>query len=273
MALMKSQNKNCITILGTGTSTGIPLLGCTCTVCTSIDHRDQRLRTSIFVTTKKGKQFLVDTTPDLRTQFLNNKISTVDFVIITHEHADHLHGLDDLSPLCFGPPLKEIPLYTTAESKAVIENRFPYIFNNQRPIIGGGIPRLKIHPLKMMEETIIDGETFTFFIYPHGHGETMGFLHEGFAYIVDCASLPNELIEFLSEKKLDLLIIDCLQRKAHGTHLSVEKSFEYIKKINPRNTGLIHMGHDLSHIALEKLALNELGPSVIPLFDQQKLFY
>ena len=112
----KSLNKTTITVLGTGTSTGIPQVGCSCVVCTSLDHRDQRMRSSIFIETKSGKNILVDTTPDLRTQLLNNKISMLDFAIITHDHADHLHGIDDLMPFCFGPPMREIPVYTNEVS-------------------------------------------------------------------------------------------------------------------------------------------------------------
>lgn len=272
MKQSKSEKQNCITILGTGTSTGIPLIGCSCKVCTSLDHRDQRLRTSIFIQTPRS-QFLVDTTPDLRTQLLRDKISHLDFAIITHEHADHLHGIDDLRPFCFGPPVREIPIYVHPEAKQIIEERFEYIFNNPRPVIGGGIPRLKSIAVPLMQETIQSKEKFVFFDYPHGHGKTMGFVHEKFAYIIDCGSIPESLLSFLSEQKLDLLIIDCLQRKAHKTHLNVDQSFQYIKKIGARQTGLIHMGHDLSHRMLSSMAQAAFGPSVFPLYDQQKVFY
>jgi phosphoribosyl 1,2-cyclic phosphate phosphodiesterase len=271
----KSLNKNTITALGTGTSTGIPMPGCSCIACTSLDHRDQRLRTSIFIETKNGKKILVDTSPDLRTQLLANKISAIDFVIITHDHADHLHGIDDLRPICFGPPPKEIPVFTNAPTKLSMENRFPYIFKpSPLPNIGGGIPRLKLEAVELEKEVIIEGETFFFFNYPHGYGQTMGFIHDSFAYIVDCSELPLEIITKLHEKKLDLLIIDCLQQKAHSTHLSVSKCFDYIKLINPKKAGLIHMSHhDFTHRSLATLAHDEFGPSVTPLYDQQKLFY
>ena len=113
--------------LGTGTSTGIPMLGCFCVVCQSLDHRDKRLRTSIYLETSSGKRILVDTTPDLRTQFLSNQISDIDFVIMTHDHADHLHGIDDLRPLTFGPPAKVIPLYCNHPTKKQINDRFNFI--------------------------------------------------------------------------------------------------------------------------------------------------
>ena len=272
--MIKSLNKKTITVLGSGTSTGIPQIGCTCVVCSSLDHRDQRLRSSIFIETKSGKKILVDTTPDLRTQLLRNKISNLDFVILTHDHADHLHGIDDLRPLCYGPPLREIPIYTNQETKVSVTEKFPYIFKEKKlPIIGGGIPVLSLNAVELEKRYVIQDEEFFFFNYPHGYGNTMGFIYENFAYIVDCFEIPEPLIKILKEKKLKLLIIDCLQRKPHQTHLSVEKSFNYIKIIGPQEAGLIHMNHDLSHAMLLDLARREFGSSVFPLFDGQKLSY
>lgn len=268
-------NQNTVIALGTGTSTGIPMLGCSCSVCTSLDHRDQRMRTSIFLETKKGKKILVDTSPDLRSQFLLNKISAIDFAIITHDHADHLHGIDDLRPFCFGPPPREIPIFTNAPTKEAITERFPYIFKpHSRPILGGGIPRLKLEVVDIEKNMVIDGEDFFFFNYPHGHGQTMGFIHDSFAYIVDCFELPDHIVKKLHDKKLDLLIIDCLQIRPHSTHLNVQKCFDYIKRIGALQSGLTHMSHvDFSHITLLDLAHKEFGKSVFPLYDQQKLSY
>jgi phosphoribosyl 1,2-cyclic phosphate phosphodiesterase len=272
--MKKSLNKNIITALGTGTSTGIPMTGCTCLTCTSLDHRDQRMRSSIYIETKKGKKILIDTSPDLRTQLLTNKISAIDFVIITHDHADHLHGIDDLRPFSFGPPPRKICVYTHSAAKDAIEERFPYIFKNQLPVIGGGIPQLKLIAAELLKPVDIEGEEFFFFTYPHGHGKTMGFIHENFAYIVDCAELSPDLIKILKERKLELLIIDCLQIKPHATHLSVDKCFDYIKAIAPKRAGLIHMSHhDLNHRSLASLAQANFGNSVFPLYDQLKLFY
>ncbi len=272
--MIKSLNKNTITVLGSGTSTGIPQIGCTCVVCSSLDHRDQRLRSSIFIETKSGKKILIDTTPDLRTQLLNNKISTLDFVIITHDHADHLHGIDDLRPFCFGPPKREIPIYTNQETKTSITEKFPYIFKvNKPPAVGGGIPILSLNAVELEKKITIQDEDFFFFNYPHGYGNTMGFIHDEFAYIVDCFEIPESIIKILKDYKLKFLIIDCLQRKPHQTHLTVEKSFNYIKRIAPKKTGLIHMNHDLSHSMLLGLAQKEFGSSVFPVFDGQKLTY
>ncbi len=270
---MDLNQKNTLIALGTGTSTGIPMMGCKCPVCSSLDHRDKRLRTSIFIESKHGNKILVDTTPDLRSQFLENKISGVDFVIITHEHSDHVHGIDDLRPLTFGPPVREIPVYCNSETGKILEQRFAYIFNPTRPAIGGGIPRLRLHEVNLLKETKIFDEKFIFFNYPHGHGETMGFLFQKMAYVVDCQEIPEKIVSLLTETKLDLLIIDCLKRGSHSTHLSVERAFNYIKQIKPIRTGLIHMSHDLSHTQLEAMASNEFGSKVFPLYDQQKIFF
>lgn len=277
---MKANLKNTIIALGTGTSTGIPMIGCHCPVCTSLDHRDQRMRTSIFVETESGKKFLVDTTPDLRSQFLRSKISDVDFVIITHSHADHLHGIDDLRPLTFNPNKNEIPLYTDKLTKKIIEKRFDYIFKKPDPtkkMLGGGLPRLTVHSVPLDKKITLQGEAFYFFNYPHGHGTTMGFIHRSkkttLAYIVDCMEIPDDMIKTLHEMKIDLLILDCLKRGTHTTHLSVEKAFGYIKRIKPERTGLVHMSHDLFHRELERLACAEFGKKVFPLYDEQIIKY
>lgn len=274
---MKSDNKNSVIALGSGTSTGIPMIGCTCKVCTSLDHRDQRLRTSILIESKSGRKILVDTTPDLRTQILNNQICDVDFVIMTHDHADHLNGIDDLRPFTFGPPIKEINLYCNKSTYESIARRFEYIFirkeDRLHPILGGGIPKLKLNEVKVMEETIIEGEEFLFFNHPHGHGETLGFIHQGLAYIVDCTEIPESVLTLLKQRDIKLLLIDCVQRSAHRTHLNVDQSFAYIREINPERAGLIHMGHDLSHRELLALASAQFKDKVFPVFDQLKLFY
>lgn len=277
---MKADHKNTIIALGTGTSTGIPMIGCSCSVCTSLDHRDQRLRTSIYVETDSGKTFLVDTTPDLRTQFLRNKISDVDFVILTHSHADHLHGIDDLRPLTFNPHKNEIPVFTDGETKKILEKRFEYIFRKPDPkkaMLGGGLPRLTLHRIPLEKKITIQGEAFFFFSYPHGHGSTTGFIHRSrtstMAYIVDCMELPEPLLKKLEAMKINLLIIDCLKRGTHTTHLTVEKCFSYIKRIKPERAGLVHMSHDLFHTELERLACAEFGNSVFPLYDELKITY
>ena len=274
---------NKVLILGSGTSTGIPIPGCECKVCQSNNPKNKRLRTSIIlkIPTLDNKQelsFLIDTTPDLRQGLLNHKIKKIDACIITHTHADHLHGIDDLRPLCFGPPPKTIPIYTSKKFSEEIENRFPYIFGDQanKPQLGGGIPRLSMKEISFSEninKTNLHGITFDFFLLPHGVGETIGFRQGKFAYLIDCHDVPEVVINHLKSKNLELLIIDCVCRAPHRTHLNKGRSFEFIKKINPKKTKLIHMGHDLDHEELQTEAKEVFGGTVEPSFDNQVMTY
>ncbi|EQC44978.1 beta-lactamase family protein [Bacteriovorax sp. BSW11_IV] len=274
-----NDKSNTVTILGSGTSTGIPIIGCKCSVCLSENPKDKRLRTSILIETKSNKTILVDTTPDFRTQALRAKIDHVDGAIITHDHADHVHGIDDLRPLCFGPPPRNIPVFVEKNIKEHLEEKFPYIFKREsyfskgRPILGGGIPKLDLHEVKINQEEKILEEDFIFFSLPHGHTNSLGFYHQGFAYIIDCESIPEEVLAKLEGLKVDLLIIDCVKSGTHNTHLTFEKARDYIERTKPKRAGLIHMGHGLGHEQLEKMC-NEIKCSdVFPTYDEQKLKY
>ena len=261
-----------VTILGSGTSTGIPLVGCRCPVCLSDNPKNKRLRTSVYLETAYGKRILVDTTPDLRVQLLTYKIHQLDAVIITHEHADHLHGIDDLRPLCFGRPPKRIPVHAAKSVVETITDRFPYIFRPRQPVIGGGIPLLDLHSMEEGKKKIQE-EQFSFFMLPHGVGETMGFIHGKFAYLIDCHVVPDKVVERLRELELDFMLIDCVRRQAHQTHLNVEKAFDYIKRISPKRAGLIHMAHQLDHQVLQKEAEVFFDFPVFPVYDGQKIDY
>ncbi|MCK5882998.1 MAG: MBL fold metallo-hydrolase [Bacteriovoracaceae bacterium] len=276
--------KNEVIILGTGTSTGTPQLGCNCTVCTSNDLRDTRLRTSLLLKTKEKKTIVIDTTPDMRTQLLKHKVMSVDGCLITHDHADHLHGIDDLRPYCFGPPLKVIPVVASTKISNLLKDRFPYIFNatklfgDDRPILGGGIPHLNLQAEELSKKKTNSinccGEILELFNLPHGHTTTTGMYHEGLCYIPDCTSIADELVLELSQKKIDLLIIDCLQEDHHETHLNVEQAFNYIEKIAPKRAGLIHMNHETSHERLVKLARIRFPDGLVfPLVDNDRFEY
>lgn len=262
--------------LGTGTSVGIPMVGCHCTVCLSAHPKNQRLRCSVVIETPKGKKILIDATPDLRTQFLRSKIETLDMVFITHDHADHVHGLDDLRPLTFFNGRKPIPTYSSPETADSLKARFPYIFQRDivfkdRPILGGHIPLLDLHVLPINEEKIlqahIGGEEFSFFQMPHGHTKTLGIFFASMAYLIDCHEVPEPVLEFLHQQKLKVLIIDCLKRTPHTTHLHLEKSLSYIHKICPEKAFFTHLSHDFDHEQLTQ-ELYEKGYShVIPAYD------
>jgi len=271
------QTNNQLLFLGSGTSTGIPMITCTCAVCTSLDPKDQRLRQSIYLHTKIGKKILIDTTPDMRTQFLRSQLRQLDFCFITHDHADHLHGIDDVRAFCFGPPAREVEIYVLECHKDLIENRFPYIFHRHKVFgpgnsyLGGGLPLLNLRPLTPGRHNI-HGEEFTLFELPHGRGKTMGIFHHGMAYMIDCHEIPDSVVAEL-KGKTDLLIIDCLQRGPHATHMNVEQCFKSIQKIAPKRAYLTHMNHDLSHQWLQQHAEQQLGPHVQPAYDLCQVTY
>ncbi len=268
-----------LTILGSGTSTGVPMLGCRCDVCLSTNPKNKRLRTSFYLETKTGKKVVIDTTPDFRTQALRANIEHVDYCIITHDHADHLHGVDDLRPYCFGPPARSIPIYTHHDCVEQMEKRFPYIFeknffNDKKPILGGGIPKLELHEISTFGKEIeIEGDKFTFFLLPHGHGKTLGVFHDKIAILIDCNHVPQNTVTFLKEKKLEHLIIDCVKIGEHKTHLTLDKSLEYIKEIGPKNSYLIHMGHGLDHDQLANLCKESGISHCQPSFDTMHIHF
>jgi len=264
---------NLVTILGSGTSTGIPIVGCKCKTCRSTDTKDKRFRASVLLTPESGKKILIDTTTDFRSQAIDNDIDDIDSVIITHEHADHLHGIDDLRPYCFQHSMKTIQIYADIRTKITLENRFQYIFNNKNYQLGGGIPHLKLHELTIDQNVIIDGEPFYFFRMPHGTITTLGFIHRGFGYVTDCKPIPDQAVKLLRDAKLDLLIIEAVREKPHETHLHLEMAFDYINQISPKQAGLIHMGHQLSHHYLDTVCHKRFNFPVFPLYDGQKLQY
>lgn len=270
--------KNRITILGTGTSTGVPTIGCKCSVCTSTNPKNKRFRTSIYLETAGGKKIIVDTTTDLRSQVLANNITQVDAAIITHDHADHVNGIDDLRPFCFMEN-KSIPIYTSSCYMNHLTTRFPYIFqadklySEERPPLGGGIPRLNLCEIVPSEKSLIESEEFQFYLVPHGYGETLCFIHQKFGYIIDCHEIPDAVINEFKNANLDILIIDCLKRKSHKTHLNLTQTQNYLEKIDAKFTGLIHMAHDFDHEELKNEMKQKYGKKVAPLFDTEKLEY
>jgi phosphoribosyl 1,2-cyclic phosphate phosphodiesterase len=231
-----------ITFLGTGTSVGVPMIGCDCEVCRSDDPRDQRLRTGLMVE-NDGRRMVIDVSADFRQQALREKIDRLDALLITHCHADHVFGLDDIRPINFrrGP----VPVYASEGTWRGLRRIFSYIF--EREHIGGGLPQLVPH--------LIEGEfeTCGLRVAPvpviHGKGEVTGFRFGGAraqaAFITDCNLIPDESLEKLRD--LDLLIIDALRYKPHPTHLHVEQSLAYVAELRPRRALLTHIGHDIKH--------------------------
>lgn len=250
-----------ITILGTGTSQGIPIVGCSCRVCKSTNPKDKRLRVSVHIKTNEGTNILIDSSPDLRQQLLQNQISDIDVLLITHEHNDHVIGLDDLRPINF-IQRKEMPLYALPRVIKDIKSRFAYIFKeNPYP----GAPRISTIPIED-EEIILGTEKIDCIHYLHGPLPILGFRIGDFAYLTDIKTISTEQKHKL--KGLKVLITSALRIKEHFAHMNLEESLTFIKEINPELAYLTHMGHTLgTHDDL----LDRLPANVFPAFDGQVL--
>ncbi|MCS6885439.1 MAG: MBL fold metallo-hydrolase [Acidobacteriota bacterium] len=227
-----------ITFLGTGTSVGVPKIGCDCPTCVSTDERDKRLRASILIE-YNGKKILVDPSIDFRQQALRAKLFRIDAIFITHCHADHVFGLDDVRPinLKFG----SIPCYASERTWQELYQIFGYIFKNQ----DSQHSRPQIVPHTLQGKFSIFGLEVTPLEVLHGKLPVTAFRLNNAAYVTDCKVIPPEALEAL--RCLDLLIIDGLSRKPHPTHLSLAESLEYINLLAPKRTLITHISHDLKH--------------------------
>jgi len=245
-----------ITVLGSGTSVGVPTIGCHCAVCSSADPRDQRLRPSIYIR-YDGHGILIDTTPDFRQQALRAHISRVDAILFTHSHADHIMGLDDVRPFNFRQG-GEIPIYGSEETLDNIQRCFRYIFDPR--YAESAVPRLAVHPFNGTPIELF-GLEFTPIRLCHGKGTVHGFRFGEAAYLTDHSDIPDESMEQLSG--LDVLFLDALRHKPHPTHSTVERSLQSVEKLAPRRAFFTHICHDLAHARTEET----LPPNVRLAYD------
>ncbi len=229
-----------VTILGCGTSTGVPLIHCSCSVCQSHDPKNQRLRASVWIQTQ-GKSILVDTSTDLRQQALRERIPRIDAVLYTHPHADHIHGIDELRSFNF-VQREKIPVYGNAWTCRELKTKFAYIFS-PGPSAGGGIPHLELNEFDASVErlNVSDIEVIPLPVL-HGQKECVGYRIGPVAYITDCSSIPQTSLDKL--KGISHLILDCVRIQAHDTHFNLENALEAVQKIQPQSTYLTHLGHD-----------------------------
>jgi phosphoribosyl 1,2-cyclic phosphate phosphodiesterase len=235
-----------ITVLGSGTSVGVPTIGCHCDVCTSTDPRDNRMRPSILIG-YEGRNVLVDTTPDFRTQALRAKIERVDAILFTHAHADHLMGLDDVRPFNFRQKGR-IPIYAAPPAMEAIRRSFQYVFEEVERATN--VPKLDPH--------LIDGAPFDLFgleFYPvpvlHGSAPIHGFRFGAAAYLTDHSEIPESSYALL--QGLDVLFLDALRYKPHPTHSTVERSIKTVERLAPQRAYFTHICHDLGHARAESM--------------------
>jgi phosphoribosyl 1,2-cyclic phosphate phosphodiesterase len=238
-----------LTFLGTGTSQGVPMIGCDCDVCRSPDPRDQRLRSSIYIQTLECS-WVVDTGTDFRTQALRENIRKVDAVVFTHSHTDHIMGFDDLR--LFSHARGSMPVYASGETMADLERVLRFAFNTSNPV-----PYyLKPEPHVIDGPFNLGGTWITPLPVPHGDSIVNGYLFSRtnqklVAYLSDCSAVPDAIVDLIAGVKV--LIIDALRDRPHPTHLSVGQALEVAARVKPCDTYFTHICHDLPQSAESRL--------------------
>jgi len=235
-----------IIVLGSGTSVGVPTIGCDCKVCSSSDPRDTRLRPSVLVQ-YDGRNVLIDTTPDFRQQALRSRMRRLDAVLYTHAHADHIMGLDDVRPFNF-VQREEIPIYASPDALRVIKGSFPYIFDT-RPTESSK-PRIVPHTFDGDAPISLFGLDFIPLRLNHGRGTSFGFRFGDAAYLTDHSDIPDESATRLED--LDVLFLDALRNNPHPTHTTVTKALEWVERLRPKRAYFTHICHDLPHERTEQ---------------------
>jgi phosphoribosyl 1,2-cyclic phosphate phosphodiesterase len=249
-----------LTVLGSGTSMGVPTIGCDCSVCRSPDPHDRRTRPSVLIE-YNDKAVLIDTTPDFREQAIREKIHRLDAVLYTHTHADHILGIDDLRPLTFSLRPNKLPLYAQPEAAEFIRSMFRYIFDADYKF--GGLPQVDLKPIVGPLELF--GATFRPIPVIHGETEIFGFRAGGAAYLTDHSEIPEESLAKL--QGLDILFLDALRHQPHPTHSTVDKSLSIVQRLQPKRAFFTHICHDLPHEATNA----SLPPNVRLSYDGMKL--
>jgi phosphoribosyl 1,2-cyclic phosphate phosphodiesterase len=249
-----------LTLLGTGTSFGVPQIGCRCPTCTSSDPRDRRTRTAALVDTN-GKRFLIDTPPELRLQLVQAGVDRLDAVLFTHGHADHVHGIDDLRALSVRQGAA-LPAYGAAETMAELAAKFPYIFDPAIVVPAGTYkPELAAHVLESGVQTVIAGVSVLPLGLPHGDHQVMGYRIGPIAYLTDVKAVPDGAIAALAG--LEVLVLNALLPRPHPLHLSIPEAVAVAQRIGARRTLFTHLTHEFTHAALAAM----LPAGIAPAYD------
>lgn len=234
-----------VTFLGTGTSTGVPVVGCHCRVCTSPDPHNTRLRQSVLIEAA-GKYFLIDTTPDLRLQLLQHPIPRLDFVLFTHSHSDHLMGLDDIRPFNFRQR-EPIHAFANAHTAKAIRRAFSYIWDDQTQI-GGGKPQLELQEVEA--PFVHEGIEITPIPVRHGDWMILGYRIGNFAYITDTNGVPDSSMRLL--EGVEIFALDGLRpTPRHPTHFVIDEAVACAQRVGARETWLMHLTHEVEHGEVE----------------------
>lgn len=234
-----------LVFLGTGTSVGVPVIGCHCETCISTDPRNQRLRCSIALGLPEGT-LLVDTTPDLRTQILRERIELVHATLFTHDHADHVFGLDDLR--IFQHYLGHaMPVYCEEQVEDRIRKSFDYAFTAESRAYAGGIPQIVFNRIDLNPFTVL-GHLVVPLRLVHGRFQVLGFRIGNIAYCTDTNRIPEESLALL--EGLDVLILDALRPRPHATHFSLDEAVAVAQHLRPKQTLFTHMSHEIEHAAI-----------------------
>jgi phosphoribosyl 1,2-cyclic phosphate phosphodiesterase len=245
--------------LGTGTSVGVPAIGCGCPVCTSDNPKNKRTRCGLALGLPRGN-LLVDTPPDLRQQLLREQLGIVHAVLYTHEHADHIFGLDDLRLMQFylGGP---VPLYCEPPVELRIRKSFDYAFRSAEKLHTGAIPQLAMRTIGLEPFEVLGARVIPVRLQ---HGFTvpvLGFRFGNVAYCTDVNFIPPESMDQLHD--LDVLVLDCLRRETHATHFGLQDALNVVEQLQPKRTLLTHMSHNFDHEAINA----ELPPGVELAYD------
>lgn len=250
-----------IRFLGTGTSFGIPVVGCRCDVCRSDDPRNRRTRHGLLLE-EEGRRLLVDTPPELRLQLVEAGLRRLDAVFLTHTHADHAHGIDDLRIFTLRSE-RPLPVHVAEEYVGELTDRFGYIFGeDRRPSPGTSVPELDLVPFREGERVEAAGFELAPVAFPHGDFRSYGFRVGGLAVIVDAKAVPESAVDLL--RGVDVLVVNALWfGNPHPSHFNVEEAVETARALDADRTYLTHLTHRLDHGELEE----RLPPSIRPAHD------
>ena len=229
-----------VIFLGTGTSHGVPMIGCECPVCRSDDPHNNRTRTSLLIE-YEGQHILIDAGIDLRQQALREGLNHLEAILFTHTHVDHVFGLDEVRRFNF-LSTPSLPVYASPDSIEDIKRIFAYIFNS--PKVHGGIPSIELHEIGQ-EPFEVCGLCIQPVRIEHGQWSILGYRFRNVAYLTDCSGIPEQSVPLL--EGLDLLILDTLREKPHPTHFHLEASCEWARRLGAKQTFFVHMSHNLDH--------------------------